>query len=156
MKKLAPFATISTVAALGLSLTASDVHAGATASGLHCEPVSGSVFWGTTGVASTHTATITCGIPVDHQLGTTVRFRTVMQDLSSGFVNCNGYVHNLDGTQLAASGNMSTSSCTSNCLLAQEATVTVNPQSGSYVYSVRCTLPANSMNYSSVESIRAY
>lgn len=157
MKKLAPVATIAALVALGLGLTTSDVQAGATAPGLLCEVASGSAFWGTTGVASSTSATLSCAIPMDHQLGTTVTFRSIMQDQStSGSVVCTGYVHNQDGTQLAASGNMSTSSCTSACLLSREATVTVSPQSSTYVYSVRCTLPSTSNIYSSVESVRAY
>lgn len=162
MRKLAQFATITTLIALG-GLTSSDARAGATAAGAICEYVSGDgIQYGSTAVQVSGVSTVACAIPMDHQLGTTVHFRVVMDDnISNGIVKCNGYAYSENGSQLnTVSPDITSSDCDNvspPCQDIDEDTITVNPQAATNVYVVRCETTATTTSfYSAIESVRAY
>ena len=158
MRTLAQLAPIAVLAAL----TSSDAFAGATAPGAICEYVSGdSIQYATTAIEVSGASVVTCAVPVDHQLGTTVTFRVAMTDsMLSDVITCNGYAYSQDGTQLnSVSPNITSSACNGQpigCKDIEEKTITVSPQSATNVYVVRCQTPVAAGTYSSIESVRAY
>ena len=93
---------------------------------------------------------VTCSLPTENTLGTTVNFRARVRDnTDTQSVSCYGQVYNQDGTAIV------TSSTTSTGIAAQGAftltrSVTVSPQSSSYTYAMICTIPGNQSNISSV------
>lgn len=162
MKKLARFATIPILIAVGLGLTPSDVRAGATVPGGICEYVSGDIpQYASPGINVSGATVVACAIPVDHQLGTTVTFRVGMTDgISDDVITCNGYVYSENGTQLnSVSPNITSSDCdgaTAACKDTDQDTVTIASQSATHVYVVRCQTPKSAnQGYSAIESVRA-
>jgi hypothetical protein len=164
MKTFGKFATIAFFAAAGLGLTSSDVHAGATVPGNICERVSGDpVQWANTGIAANGISTLACAIPIDHQLGTTVTFRvgyTESSSVDSDVIRCNGYVYNENGTQLGSiTPEINSSNCTGQgpgCKKTAQKSTTVNPQSATNVYTMRCSTPISGLPYTAIESVRAF
>jgi len=162
MTKLVQFATITSLAAVGLGLTSSDARAGASAGGAICEYVTGdSIGYATSAIQINGVSTIVCAVPVDHQLGTTVKFRVNFTDsLPNNVLTCNGYAYSQDGVQLAVTPDITSSDCNSDpnpgCKDMDEDQLTVNPQSATNVYVFRCTTPVTGGNYSAIESVRVY
>jgi hypothetical protein len=161
MKKLARFATLTTLTASGLGLTSSDVR-GATAAATTCSPIfGGPASYGYTGLANQTGATMTvsCPIPIDHQLGTTVIFKAFINDKAEfEQVTCVGKVYNWNGTQLGST--TAVMECINQpgqieCFELRIATTMVSPQSSTNTYTVECSIPG-SVSYSGLESVGAW
>jgi hypothetical protein len=164
MKTLAPFSVITILAAIGLGLTSSDVHAGATVPGNVCERVSGAdTPWATTAIQVNGISVVTCPIPIDHQLGTTVTFRMGVTESSlvpSDRIVCNGYVYNENGSQLGmVTPNITSAACDAQpggCKITAQQSTTVSPQSATNVYVMKCQTPTGTLPYSAIETVRVF
>jgi hypothetical protein len=93
---------------------------------------------------------VTCSLPTENTLGSTVNFRARVYDGSSTTgVSCYGVVYNQDGTAIVTSSTTSTSGAGMGYSTLTRS-VTVSPQSSSYTYGLVCTLPGNLSNISAV------
>jgi hypothetical protein len=164
MKTLARLAVVTSFCAMGFGLTSGDVHAGATVPGNICEHVSGAATpWATTAIQVNGISTVTCPIPIDHQLGTTVTFRMGVTESSSvptDRIVCNGYVYNENGSQLGmVTPNITSAACDNQgggCKITAQQSTTVNPQSATNVYVMKCNTPNSGLPYSAIETVRVF
>jgi hypothetical protein len=164
MKTFARILTISILSAVGLGLTSSDLHAGATVPGNVCEWVSGAATpWATTAIQVNGVSVVTCPIPIDHQLGTTVTFRMGVTESSSvptDRIVCNGYVYSENGSQLGmVTPNITSAACDAQgggCKITAQQSTTVNPQSATNVYVMKCQTPLGTLPYSALETVRVF
>lgn len=93
---------------------------------------------------------VTCSLPTENTLGTTVTFRARVRDNSATqSVSCYGVVYNQDGTAIVTSSTVSTGAAFQGAQTLTRS-VTVSPQSSSYTYGMVCTIPPNQSNISSV------
>ncbi len=164
MKTFARFATFTTLAAVGLGLTSADVHAGATVPGNICEWVSGAPApWASTAIQVNGISTVTCPIPIDHQLGSTVTFRMGVTESSivpTDRIVCNGYVYNENGSQLGSiTPNITSAACDNQqpgCKITAQQSTTVSTQSATNVYVMKCTTPNSGLPYTAIETVRVF
>ncbi len=164
MKTLARFKTITILAAVGLGFASSDVHAGATVPGNVCEWVSGAPApWATTAIQVNGISVVTCPIPIDHQLGTTVTFRMGVTESSlvpTDRIVCNGYVYSENGAQLGmVTPNITSAACDAQgggCKITAQQSTTVNPQSATNVYVMKCQTPSSTLPYTAIETVRVF
>jgi hypothetical protein len=159
---------ISLVAALCVGvvgLSASNAIGGSTAVGSNCH-----VYWhqfSTPPPALIHTNAIshglydddaqllgvTCLLPTENTLGTTVNFRARVFDNSETTpVTCYGVVYNQNGSSVATTSELTTSAAGIG-VTNLTGSVSVVPQSSTYTYGINCTLPGDQ---SAIYSVRAY
>lgn len=96
---------------------------------------------------------VTCLLPTENTLGTTVNFRArVFDNSTTTAATCYGVVYNQDSSTVATTSALTTSvSGTGTTNLT--GSVTVSPQFSSYTYGINCTLPGNQ---SAIYSVRVY
>lgn len=149
----------------GVGLAPSDALGGSTATGGHCQ-----VFnyqFSTPPPFLRHTNAIshglydesaqllgvTCTLPTENTLGTTVNWRArVFDNSTTTAVTCSATAFNQDGGTVASS-SVKTTSVSGTGTSTLSGTIAVSPQSSSYTYGVTCTLPGNQ---SAIYSARVY
>jgi len=96
---------------------------------------------------------VTCPLPIENTLGTTVNFRArVFDNSTTTRAQCFGVAYDQNGTALVTSAAMNTSVAGTG-VSTLTSSITVSPQSSSYTYGVHCTLPGNQ---SAIYSTRVY
>lgn|GEM_PF-2112100 len=96
---------------------------------------------------------VTCLLPTENTLGTTVNFRMRVSDYSDAAgVTCYGVAYNQDGNTVATTTAATTSAADQGGFTLTKS-LSVNPQSSSYTYGVNCTLPGNQ---SAIFGVRIY
>jgi len=96
---------------------------------------------------------VTCPLPVENTLGTTVNFRArVFDNSTTTRAQCYGAAYDQNGTALVTSAAMNTS-VSGTGVSTLTSSITVSPQSSSYTYGIHCTLPGNQ---SAIYSTRVY
>jgi hypothetical protein len=152
----------SVLCAGAVSLTPGDAGAGSTAIGSNCHVYSVDLATPPPYITDTNVIAhglydpsaqllgVTCALPTENTLGGTVNFRVRVYDGSDTTrVTCVGVVYDQDGQPFINSSSMITSSSGMGYSTLTRS-VTVSPQSSTYTYGVRCTLPGNLSNISSV------
>jgi hypothetical protein len=155
---------ITSLSAVALGLTSSDLHAGATVPGNVCERVSGALTpWASTAIQVNGISVVTCPIPIDHQLGTNVTFRMGVTESSvvpTDRIVCNGYVYNENGSQLGSvTPNITSAACDAQgggCKITAQQSTTINPQSPTNVYVMKCQTPTSTLPYTALETVRVF
>lgn len=163
MKNVMSFVAVLCVGAVGL--TASDAIGGSTAPGSNCHAYN--YQFSAPPAYQRHTNAlshglydddaqllgVTCLLPTENTLGTTVNFRArVFDNSETTAATCYGVVYNQNGSSIATTTALQTSASgigTSTLT----GSVSVSPQSSSYTYGINCTLPGDQ---SAIHSVRVY
>lgn|SRR5688572_15429132 len=96
---------------------------------------------------------VTCALPTENTLGTTVNFRArVFDNSETNSVTCVGTVYNSSGSSIASTSELTTSASgvTTTTL---SGSLTLAAQSSSYTYAINCTLPGDQ---SAIHAVRVF
>ena len=97
---------------------------------------------------------VTCVLPTETTLGTTVNFRARVNDANPNFgITCYGTVYNQNGDTVVSTSALTTGAAQTGTITLT-GSVAVSPQSASYTYGINCTLPTGIAT--TLQSARVY